>query len=111
VRQLVAGAGYTIWNRSGDKLYFRTRRGGAQGAAEDGIFELPFDPLRGVATGPEKQLFRKAFADWLGVPGFDISSDGRFLLVQLDGELLPRDPNVVLHVDDDLRRRTSAVRR
>ena len=38
-------------------------------ARRDGIFELPFDPIRGVATGPERQLFRKAFTDWLGVPG------------------------------------------
>jgi hypothetical protein len=111
VRQLVAGAGYTVWNRAGDKLYFRSRRGGAQGSPEDGVFVLPFDPIRGVATGPEKQLFRKAFADWYGVPGFDVSGDGRILLVQSDGELLPREPQVVLHVDDDLRQRARSAAR
>jgi Tol biopolymer transport system component len=111
VRQLVEGAGYTVWNRKGDRLYFRTRRGGVQGSPEDGIFELPFDPLRGVATGPERQLFRTAFADWLGVPGFDVSADGRILLVLTDGELFPRDPTVVLHVDDDLRRRARSAAR
>jgi serine/threonine protein kinase len=113
VRQLVEGAGYTAWNRMGNMLYFRSRRGGAQGSPEDGIFELPFDPLRGVAMGPERQLFRTAFADSLGVPGFDVSADGRFLLVQSDGapELLPRDPRVVLHVDDHLRQRARSAAR
>jgi serine/threonine protein kinase len=109
VRQLVEGAGYTVWNRTGDRLHFRSRRGGAKGSPEDGIFELPFDPVTGVATGPERQLFRTAFADWLGVPGFDVSADGRFLLVQSDGELLPREPQVVLHVDDDLRQRARSA--
>jgi serine/threonine-protein kinase len=109
VRTLVEGAGYTVWNRQGDKLYFRSRRGGVQGSAEDGVFELPFDPVRGVAAGPERQLFRKSFEDWLGVPGFDVAADGRFLLVLTDGEALPREPHVVLHVDHELRRRARAA--
>ena len=105
-RLLVEAAGYTVWSRSGDRLYFRTRRG-PSGAGGDGVFELPFDPIEGVATGPERQLFRKAFTDWLGVPGFDVAPDGRFLLVLSDErEAQPRELIVVLHVDDELRRRT-----
>jgi hypothetical protein len=111
VRQLIEGAGYTVWNRTGDKLYFRSRRGGAEGSPEDGIFEVPFDPVRGLATGPERQLFRKTFADSLGVPGFDVAADGRFLLVLSDGESFPRDPHVVLNIDDELRRRAGAAPR
>jgi Tol biopolymer transport system component len=105
-RMLVEAAGYTVWSRTGDRLYFRTRRGAA-GGATDGVFELPFDPIKGVVTGPERQLFRKAFTDWLGVPGFDVAADGRFLLVLSDErEAQPRELSVVLHVDDELRRRT-----
>jgi dipeptidyl aminopeptidase/acylaminoacyl peptidase len=110
VRQVNAAAGYSVWNTAGDKLYFRTRRGGEEGSAEDGVFELPIDPVRGIAAGPERQLFRKAFTEMLGgVPGFDLSSDGRFLLVLSDTqESLPPEPNVILHVDDELRRRRGA---
>jgi serine/threonine-protein kinase len=105
VRPLVEAAGYTVWNASGDRLYFRSRRG-ATGAPTDGVFELPFDSARGVATGPERQLFRKTFTDWLGVPGFDVAADGRFLLVLSDErESIPPDMQVILHVDDVLRRR------
>ena len=76
------------------------------GSPDDGIFELPFDPVRGVAAGPERKLFRMAFTDWLGVPGFDVGPDGRFLLVlAAEQESFRADPNVVLHVDDELRRR------
>jgi serine/threonine-protein kinase len=108
-RQLIEGAGYTVWARAGDAIYFRSRRGGTEGSPEDGVFELPFDPVRGVATGAERQLFRTAFADWLFAPGFDVAADGRFLMALSDGELLPREPWVVLHVDDDLRRRTRST--
>jgi Tol biopolymer transport system component len=111
-RQLVEAAGYTVWSRTGDAIYFRSRRGASAGAPDDGVFELPFDPIRGVATGPERQLFRAKFTDWMGVPGFDVSPDGRFLLVLSDGqESLPRDPVVVLNVDDDLRRRAPVAGR
>jgi dipeptidyl aminopeptidase/acylaminoacyl peptidase len=64
-RLLVEAAGYTVWSRTGDRLFFRSRRGSTEGAT-DGIFELPFDPVRGVVTGPERQRFRKSFTDWLG---------------------------------------------
>lgn len=112
VRQLIEGAGYTVWDHAGDRIYFRSRRGESRGASDDGIFEVPFDPVRGVATGPERQLFRTSFVDWMGVPGFDVSRDGRFLLVlQDERESVPRDPNVVLHVDDELRRRTAPAAR
>jgi len=111
-RQLIEGAGYTVWSRSGDTLYFRSRRGASERSPNDGVFELPFDPVRGVATGPERELFRTAFTDWLGVPGFDVGPDGRFLLVlAAEQESFARDPNVVLHVDDELRRRAPGAGR
>jgi hypothetical protein len=53
-------------------------------------------------------LFRKAFAEdaWMGVAGYDVAPDGRFLLVIPDeSESLPFDMHVMLHVDDELRRR------
>jgi len=111
-RQLIEGAGYTVWSRTGDTLYFRSRRGASDRSPHDGIFELPFDPARGVATGPERELFRTAFTDWLGVPGFDVGRDGRFLLVlAAEQESFARDPNVLLHVDDELRRRAPVAGR
>jgi serine/threonine-protein kinase len=112
VRQLFEGAGYTVWNRTGDRVYFRSRRGATGPATADGVFELPIDRLKGVATGPATELFRLPFVDWLGVPGFDIAPDGRFLLVLHDErESPPRNLNVLLHVDDEVRRRTAAARR
>jgi hypothetical protein len=76
--------------------------------AGDGIFEMPFNRSRGIAAGPERQLFRKAFAEdgWMGVAGYDVAPDGRFLLIIPDeSESLPFDMHVLLHVDDELRRR------
>jgi len=64
--------------------------------------------MRGIPAGPEWQLFRKPFAEdaWWGAPGYDVAADGRFLLVIPDESgLLPADTNVLLHVDDELRRR------
>ena len=74
----------------------------------DGIFEMPFDRSRGIAAGPERQLFRKAFAEdaWAGVAGYDVAPDGRFLLViPGESESIRPDMNVLLNVDDELRRR------
>ena len=69
VRQLIEGAGYTVWNHAGDKIYFRSRRGVSRSASDDGIFELPFDPVRGVATGPEdSSSARLSLIRW-GCPG------------------------------------------
>jgi len=97
-----------VWSRNGEKIFFRSRRGGSSATSGDGIFEMPFDRSRGIAAGPERQLFRKPFAEdaWAGVAGFDVAPDGRFLLVLPDeSESLPFDMNVLLHVDDELRRR------
>jgi eukaryotic-like serine/threonine-protein kinase len=107
-RQLVDDAGQPVWSRDGGKLFFRSRRGASPVSPGDGIFELPFDRARGLAAGPERQLFRQALADDLswGVAGYDVAPDGRFLLVISDeSESVPADLNVLLHVDDELRRR------
>jgi hypothetical protein len=46
------------------------------------------------------------------VPGFDVSPDGRFLLALSDErESIPPDPTVLLHVDDELRRRAPSAGR
>ena len=69
---------------------------------------MPFDRSRGIAAGPERQLFRKFIAEdaWAGVAGYDVAPDGRFLLAIMDeSESLPFDKHVLLHVDDELRRR------
>ena len=107
-RQFVAAAGQPVWSRDGEKIYFRSRRGGSSAASGDGIFEMPFDRARGIAAGPERQLFRKFIAEdaWAGVAGYDVAPDGRFLMALMDeSESVPPDMHVLLHVDDELRRR------
>jgi hypothetical protein len=107
-RQFVDVAGQPMWSRDGEKIFFRTRRGGPPVYSGDGIFEMPFDRSRGIAAGPDRQLFRKPFAEdaFTGLAGFDVAPDGRFLLViPAESESLPFDINVLLHVDDELRRR------
>jgi Tol biopolymer transport system component len=107
-RQFVDAAGQPVWSRDGEKIFFRSRRGGSSASSGDGIFEMPFDRSRGIAAGPERQLFRKPFAEdaWADVAGYDVASDGRFLMVIPDeSESLPFDMHVLLHVDDELRRR------
>ncbi|MBW8868272.1 MAG: PD40 domain-containing protein [Acidobacteria bacterium] len=107
-RQFVDAAGQPVWSRDGERIFFRSRRGGPPVYSGDGIFEMPFDRSRGIAAGPERQLFRKTFAEdsWMGVSGYDVAPDGRFLLVIPDeSESLPFDMHVLLHVDDELRRR------
>ena len=97
-----------MWSRDGKAIFFRSKRGAPQGSSDDGIFEMPFDRSRGIAAGPERQLFRKAFAEdvVMGVAGYDVAPDGRFLLVIPDeSESIRPDMHVLLHVDDELRRR------
>ena len=90
-RQFVDAAGQPVWSRDGEKIFFRSRRGGPPASSGDGIFEMPFDRSRGIAAGPERQLFRKAFAEdaWMGVAGYDVAPDGRFLLVIPDEVGIP----------------------
>jgi eukaryotic-like serine/threonine-protein kinase len=107
-RQFVDAAGQPVWSRDGEKIFFRSRRGGSSASSGDGIFEMPFDRSRGIAAGPERQLFRKFIAEdaWAGVAGYDVAPDGRFLMVLMDeSESLPPDMHVLLNVDDELRRR------
>jgi serine/threonine-protein kinase len=107
-RQFVDAASEPVWSRDGEKIFFRSKRGGPPVFSGDGIFEMPFDRTRGIAAGPERQLFRKAFAEdgLMGAAGYDVAPDGRFLLVIPDeAESLPFDMHVLLHVDDELRRR------
>jgi eukaryotic-like serine/threonine-protein kinase len=107
-RQLVDGAGQPVWSRDGEKIFFRSRRGGSSASSGDGIFEMPFDRSRGIAAGPERQLFRKFIAEdaWASVADYDVAPDGRFLLALMDeSESLPFDMHVLVNVDDELRRR------
>jgi len=107
-RQFVDAAGQPVWSRDGATIFFRSRRGGSSASSGDGIFEMPFDRSRGIAAGPERQLFRQFIAEdaWAGVAGYDVAPDGRFLLAIMDeSESLPFDMHVLLHVDDELRRR------
>jgi dipeptidyl aminopeptidase/acylaminoacyl peptidase len=106
VQRIVEGAGAPLWSRDGKSLFFRSRRGSDSTLLADGIFEVAFDPSRGMPIGASRQLFRKPHADWLGVQGYDVATDGRFLMVLLDdSESVPRDFHVLLHVDDELKRR------
>jgi serine/threonine-protein kinase len=113
LRQLVEGGTQPVWGRDGRELFFRSQRGAPPSASGlpvgDGIFVQPFDRERGVASAREAQLFRARMTDdgaW-GVPSFDVSPDGRRFLVVMAGdtELAPVDLNVMLHFDDELRRR------
>jgi hypothetical protein len=115
-RQVVEGGGDPVWSRDGRELFFRSRRGGSQNPAGepvgDGIFSLPFDSARGVATGPPIQLFRARIASSTGaaVPTYDVAPDRqRFIVVKAgDEEFAPPRLNVILNVADELRRRAPA---
>jgi hypothetical protein len=114
-RQVVEGGGDPVWSRDGRELFFRSRRGSSQnpagGPVGDGIFSLPFDSARGVATGPPIQLFRARIASSPGtVPSYDVAPDGqRFIVVKAsDEEFAPPRLNVILNVGDELRRRAPA---
>ena len=40
-RQFVDAAGQPVWSRDGEKIFFRSRRGGSSASSGDGIFEMP----------------------------------------------------------------------
>ena len=113
-RQLVEGGGEPLWSRDGRELFFRSRRRPAPnpaGPSDEGIFALPFDTVSGAASAKPVELFRGRFA-----PGswahrmYDVTRDGqRFVVVMAsDEEFLPLHLNVLMNIDDELRRRVPA---
>ena len=115
-RQLVEGGGQPVWSGDGRELFFRSRRGaapnpGGSGPSDEGVFALPFDPVHGVASAKPVQLFRGRFGlSTLSTPFYDVTRDGqRFVMVMAgEGEFLPVPLNVIMHIDDELRRRVPA---
>jgi hypothetical protein len=118
-RQVVEGGAEPVWSRDGRELFFRTRRGAAapaadgSGPADEGIFALPFDRVRGEASGRPVQLFRGRFAtnSW-SVPMYDVTPDGRrFVMVMAgDEEFDPVHLTVVMNLGDELLRRAPSRR-
>jgi Tol biopolymer transport system component len=122
-RQIVEGGSEPVWSRDGRELFFRSRRapGAPSGRPSDqgiftpsgrpsdqGIFALPFDLVRGEASGQPVQLFRGRFAqNERNVPMYDVTSDGRrFVMVMAgDEEYTPVNLNVVMNLGDELVRR------
>jgi serine/threonine protein kinase/Tol biopolymer transport system component len=112
-RQIVEGGSEPVWSRDGRELFFRSRRGAAPnltdaGLSDQGIFALPFDPITGAASAKPVQLFRGRFArGTLFAPTYDVTPDGqRFVAVMAgDEEFSPLHLNVIMHIDDELRRR------
>jgi hypothetical protein len=78
------------------------------GPSDEGIFALPFDQVRGEASGKEVQLFRGRLApNGLSVPMYDVTPDGRRFVIVMAGdeEYAPVNLNVVVNLGDELRRR------
>ena len=115
-RQIVEGGSEPVWSRDGRELFFRTRRGSAAstgGPSDERIFALPFDQVRGEASGKEVQLFRGRFApNGLPVPMYDVTPDGRRFVIVMAGdeEYAPVNLNVVVNLGDELLRRVPVAK-
>jgi hypothetical protein len=116
-RQIVEGGREPVWSRDGRELFFRTGQGSAAstgGPSDEGIFAVPFDQVRGEASGRPVQLFRGRFAwnanyNW-EVPMYDVTPDGKRFVMAMAGEeeYTPVKLNVVVNLGDELRRRVPA---
>ena len=92
-RQIVEGGSEPVWSRDGRELFFRTGQGSAAstgGPSDEGIFAVPFDPVRGEASGKPVQLFRGRFAENANyqqkAPMYDVTPDGRRFVMVMAGE-------------------------
>ena len=103
-----------VWSRDGKELFFRTRQASAATTdrpTDEAIFALPFDQERGEASGKPIQLFRGRFApDDNKSPMYDVTPDGRRFVIVMAGdeEYAAVKLNVVVNLDDELRRRLPA---
>jgi Tol biopolymer transport system component len=112
-RQIVEGGVEPVWSRDGSELFYRTRLASAAGGGpgDEGIFALPFDQVRGEASGKPVHLFRGRFApNDRKTPMYDVTPDGkRFVMVMAgDEEYVPVKLNVVVNLGDELLRRVPA---
>jgi len=115
-RQIVEGGVEPVWSRDGHELFFRTQqrsRVPSRGAADEAIFALPFDGVRGEVSGVPVQLFGGRFAPNEGnVPMYDVTPDGRRFVIVMAGdeEYASVNLNVMMNLGDELRRRVPVAK-
>ena len=115
-RQIVEGGSEPVWSRDGRELFFRSRRGAARESDRadrptKGSSRCRSIPCAGEASAQAGAVVPGRFAPAPGhVPMYDVTPDGqRFVVVMAgDEEFAPLHLNVIMNIDDELRRRVPA---
>jgi serine/threonine-protein kinase len=89
------GGGLPIWRRDGRELFYRN---------PEGIWAVAVAAGASFSSGPPRKLFSAPPASNTATSGFDVSPDGRrILMVHEDLTLAPRQVNVILNWFDHRR--------
>jgi Tol biopolymer transport system component len=98
----VDGGREPLWSRNGRELFYRRR---------SQMFAVPVDTRRLTAGKPVLLFERPYVTNGLSGHDYDVTPDGRFLLIKLSAEEQePPRLNVVLNWTDELRRRVPRVK-
>ena len=94
-RVTTGGAGEVIWSRDGRELYYR---------GNGSVWAMPIT-TQPLAVGPAHELFDDRFdLDSVGLPNYDVSPDGRFLMLRAVAPVAKPELRVVQHWFDELQR-------
>jgi hypothetical protein len=97
-RQLTTDGGREpVWSRKGDEIFYR------QG---DRVMSIPISTVPKLAHGPARVLFEGRFAvGAAGLPAYDVTADGRFLMLREERESGPLELRTVLDWFTELNRK------
>jgi len=82
------GGGLPVWGRDGQEILYRN---------PTGIWVVPVDKRSTFSVGLPKKLFSLPIASNVSTSGFDVSPEGRLLLVNEDPTRSARQLNVILN--------------
>jgi serine/threonine-protein kinase len=90
------GGTEAAWSRDGREIFFR--RGGT-------MMSVSVETAGGIRAGRPRALFERQYEKFSEDPTYDVSGDGRFLMVQTPEALVPRRVETVLNFHEEIKRK------
>jgi len=90
------GAWEPLWSRDGKEIFYRSG---------DRMMAIPVTTTPSLATGRPRVLFEGHFVSGAaGLPEYDVTNDGRFLMLRPVAEKSPMELRLLLNWSDELRK-------